>query len=64
MTDLMTRIRETARRRARYVRTVHELRTMPLDVALDLDLDRADARRIARAAVYGEPRSASRSGLR
>ncbi|EPX78495.1 hypothetical protein [Salipiger mucosus] len=40
-------------RRARYHRAVRELRSMPLDVALDLDLDRADAHRIAHRAVYG-----------
>jgi len=53
MTDLMTRIREIAARRARYNRTVAELRAMPRDVALDLDLDPADAKRIAARAVYG-----------
>ncbi len=53
MTTLMTRIREIAQRRARYARTVAELRSMPLDVALDLDLDRAEARRLATRAVYG-----------
>ena len=52
MTDLMTRIREIANRRARYARTVAELKSMPLDVALDLDIDRADAERIAARAVY------------
>ena len=40
-------------RRAAYRRTRRELRSMPLDVALDLDIDRADAGRIARASVYG-----------
>ena len=54
MTDLFTRIRDIADRRARYARTVQELRAMPLDVALDLDLYKGDAERIARAAVYGE----------
>ncbi|MEE4118024.1 MAG: hypothetical protein V2I65_03310 [Paracoccaceae bacterium] len=53
MTDLMTRIREIADRRTRYARTRRELRAMPLDVALDLDLDRAEADRLAARAVYG-----------
>ena len=53
MTDLMTRIAEIAEKRARYRRTVAELKSMPLDVALDLDIHRGDAERIARAAVYG-----------
>jgi len=53
MTDLMTRIRAVAEKRARYQRTVSELKSMPLDVALDLDLYKGDAERIAREAVYG-----------
>jgi len=53
MTDLIARIRRTAERRARYARTVNELRAMPLDVALDLDLYKPDAERLARDAVYG-----------
>jgi hypothetical protein len=53
MTDLMTRIRAIADRRARYLRTKRALRAMPLDVALDLDLDRAEADRLAARAVYG-----------
>lgn len=41
------------RKYASYVRTSRELRNLPLDVALDLDIDRRDARKIARKAVYG-----------
>jgi uncharacterized protein YjiS (DUF1127 family) len=37
----------------RYRRTVTEIEAMPLDVALDLDIFREDARRIAHEAVYG-----------
>jgi uncharacterized protein YjiS (DUF1127 family) len=37
----------------RYRRTVAEIEAMPLDVALDLEIWREDARRIARHAVYG-----------
>lgn len=53
MTHLIDTIRETAARRIAYHRTVRELEAMPLDVALDLDIHRADARAIARKAVYG-----------
>ncbi|MEM6740990.1 MAG: hypothetical protein AAF646_12800 [Pseudomonadota bacterium] len=53
MTALMTRLRDIADKRSRYNRTVVELRAMPLDVALDLDIYRGDADKIARAAVYG-----------
>ena len=54
MKNLMTRIAEIADKRARYARTVAELRAMPLDVALDLDIHRDDAERIAAEAVYGK----------
>lgn len=37
----------------RYRSTVAAIRAMPLDVALDLEIDREDARHIARRAVYG-----------
>ena len=40
-------------KRAAYLRTARELRNLPLDVALDLDIDRKDANRIAYRAVYG-----------
>jgi hypothetical protein len=53
MTDLVTRIRQIAEKRARYQRTVAELKALPLDVALDLDIYPGDAERIARDAVYG-----------
>ena len=53
MTDTMTRIRAAMERRRRYNRTIREIEGMPLDVALDLDIHRGDARRIARRAVYG-----------
>ncbi|SFP56762.1 hypothetical protein [Tranquillimonas alkanivorans] len=42
-----------ARKRAAYRRTVAEIRSMPLDVALDLNIYPGDAHRIARQAVYG-----------
>ena len=50
---LFDRLQTMARKRADYTRTVRELRNMSLDVALDLDIRRADAKRIARKAVYG-----------
>ncbi len=36
-----------------YRRTRHALQTLPLDVALDLDIYRGDAAKIASRAVYG-----------
>jgi uncharacterized protein YjiS (DUF1127 family) len=53
MTTLYIQIRETLKKRAAYQRTVHELRSMPLDVALDLEIDKSDAEKIAAEAVYG-----------
>ena len=50
---LIETIRQTIAKRAVYARTKRELRAMPLDVALDLNIDRADAARIAHIAVYG-----------
>ena len=50
---LINTIREIAAKRIAYERTVAELEAMPLEVALDLDIHRPDARKIARKAVYG-----------
>ncbi|MDJ0627243.1 MAG: hypothetical protein QNJ44_03195 [Rhodobacter sp.] len=50
---LIDTIREIARKRIAYERTVAEIESMPLDTALDLDIYRPDARKIARKAVYG-----------
>lgn len=50
---MFTSFREAVRKRAAYNRTVTELRQMPLDVALDLDINKDNARMIARRAVYG-----------
>lgn len=50
---LFETIRRSAVRRASYFRTARELRAMPLDLALDIDIDRKDAGKIARQAVYG-----------
>lgn len=51
--NVIERIRIAARNRAAYRRTVAALRSMPLDIALDLDIARDDAALIARRAVYG-----------
>ena len=37
-----------------YFRTVRELRRLPLDTALDVDIYPGDAKKIARQAVYGK----------
>ncbi len=49
----MSMIRGRLNAWSKYRRTVAELERMPLDVALDLDLYRGDARTIAHRAVYG-----------
>lgn len=49
----ISRLRLAARKRAEYHRTVAELRRLPIDTALDLDIYRGDAERIASRAVYG-----------
>lgn len=41
------------KKRALYHRTVRELRRLPLDTALDLDIYPGDAEKIASRAVYG-----------
>ena len=53
MADMMKNIRVAADKRRRFNTIRDEIRRMPLDVALDLDIHREDADRIARAAVYG-----------
>jgi hypothetical protein len=53
MNNLLSQMQDAVRARAAYRRTVSEINNMPLDVALDLDIDRAAAARIARKAVYG-----------
>ena len=51
--SIVTSVRGALTKRRLYNRTVRELRAMPLDVALDLDLARSEAARTARAAIYG-----------
>ncbi len=41
------------KKRRAYNRTLNELRRLPLDVALDLDIYPGDAEKLARRAVYG-----------
>ncbi len=53
MTELANRFQQSLARRRAYARTVAEIERMPLDVALDLNIDRADAHRIAARAIYG-----------
>lgn len=53
MDKIIARIREAARKRAEYRETVAAIESMPLDVALDLEIFPRDAEKIARQAVYG-----------
>ena len=53
MAHFMSSLRNRLEKRAAYHRTVDEIRRMPLDVALDLDIYRGDAEKIAYDAVYG-----------
>lgn len=53
MTTFFNDLRTAIRKRADYNRTVAELRALPLDIALDLDIYPGDANKIAREAVYG-----------
>lgn len=53
MAHLMSSLRNRLEKRAAYHRTVREIRSMPLDVALDLNIYQGDAERIATEAVYG-----------
>jgi hypothetical protein len=56
MTYLLTNLQQGLQKRAAYHRTLAELRRMPLDVAIDLDIDPMQAPKLAAQAVYG-PRS-------
>jgi len=48
-------IREAIAKRARYNRTIREIEALPTDLAVeDLGIYPADAKTIARAAVYGD----------
>ncbi|WP_300585656.1 hypothetical protein [Marivita sp.] len=53
MAHLMSSLRDRLQKRAAYNRTVREIRSMPLDVALDLNIYPGDAEKIAAKAIYG-----------
>lgn len=53
MPSMLNKLRNAVHKRAQYNRTVTEIAHMPLNVALDLDIFREDARLIAQRAVYG-----------
>lgn len=59
MTALISTLQERLKKRDQYHRIVNEIRRMPLDVALDLDIYRDDAERIAYRHVYGSARDAA-----
>ncbi|MCC1493357.1 hypothetical protein [Cognatishimia sp. F0-27] len=52
MLNTVSTLQQRLSQRLHYHRTVRALRAMPLEVALDLDIDPSDAERIARQAVY------------
>lgn len=52
MTHLIATLRERARKRAEYHRTVAELRAMPLATMIDFDIAPNEIDRIAYSAVY------------
>jgi hypothetical protein len=53
MAHIMSSLRDRLQKRAAYNRTVREIRSMPLDVALDLNIYPGDAEIIAERAIYG-----------
>lgn len=53
MAHFMSSLRDRLQKRAAYNRTVREIRSMPLDVALDLNIYPGDAEKIAAKAIYG-----------
>ncbi|SUZ30735.1 hypothetical protein ROE7235_00461 [Roseibaca ekhonensis] len=53
MTALLTTLQTRLQQRAAYTRTKAELESMPLDVAIDLDIYKPDAAKLAAQAVYG-----------
>lgn len=51
--SVLKTVQTALQKRAAYLRTKAELERMPLDVALDLDIYKGDAAKIASRAVYG-----------
>jgi hypothetical protein len=54
MMKVISYLKDAIEKRAAYLHTKAEIENMPLDMALDLDIYRGDADRIARLAVYGK----------
>ena len=54
MMNFISNLKSAAQKRAAYNRTVTAIEELPLDIALDLNIHRPDAHRIAHKAVYGE----------
>lgn len=52
MMTVIEKLKAAARNRALYVQTRDAIARLPHDLALDMGLDPADAKRIARKAVY------------
>ncbi len=50
---VLTQVRNAVKKRMQYISTKRALENLPLDVALDLDIYRGDAARIASKVVYG-----------
>lgn len=50
---MFDQLRDMLAKRRAYNRTVREIQSMPLDVALDLNIYPGDAHKIASKAVYG-----------
>lgn len=53
MTEFLTQLQTRLKQRAAYARTKSELEAMPLEVAIDLDIYKPDAAKLASRAVYG-----------
>lgn len=51
--SLITSLRDAARKRAAYRRTLFELQGVPSSLAEDIGIFPGDARKLAREAVYG-----------
>ncbi len=51
--SVLKSVQTAVQKRVAYLRTKTEIENLPLDVALDLDLYRGDAAKIASKAVYG-----------
>jgi len=53
MPAFFTTLRTAVEKRIAYERTAAELARMPLETAIDLDMDPAEAREVSHKAVYG-----------